>query len=277
MKQITINTVQGIGDLIWVYRKLSLIYDKINMNVLIIEHDQVQKRSEEFLKTLDKIGEITFKLVGDLEYSRVAKTFYSVDSISNDYCVNAWLENGIHIDAIDRSPVSWDIGLKVKTVPKANDYLLLYVSGCNHNSHYYQMDSTLWAQLVFEVCRYLKVRECKLIGAEYDKDKLLDVKRLINRKIKTSVTTNASIQETMGTILGSKYFISYQSGLSIIAEELGVPTLMIYYPENRKMVSTWIRRENLLRGLIESSFFSEPIATIIDSAKRHIDRIIMGK
>lgn len=273
VREITVDTVQGIGDLIWVYRKLSPLYERINLNVLVIQPDPVQTRAREFLGTLDRIGMVYFKTVTPEMYGRVARGLHKIEeaAATGEYAVNAWMEQGIHLDAIDDSPVSWDINLKLQSlegVPK--DYFLLYVSGSSHNSTFYQMRSAQWAELAIKISRLLVVGECILVGAAYDKSKLIEIKNMIGSRVKARVITDYSIQQTTSLIAGAQYFMAYQSGLAIIAEEVGTPTLMIYYPENTAMMAAWIRRENLLRGLIKSTVFGVPPRTIIEMARQHI-------
>jgi hypothetical protein len=272
MKEITINTVQGIGDLIWVYRKLSLLYDKINFNVLVTKHDDVQRRAGDFLRILDKTGSISFKKVRSAVYSRVASGFYTTDKIDREYSVNAWLEKGIHIASIDSNPVNWDIGLRPELFNNKKEYLLLYISGCRHIDLYHQMSSSDWAKITEKVCSMLGLNKCILIGAPYDRDKLVETKQAFNTCIDVSVITEASISQTMGIISQAGYFISYQSGLSVIAEEFNVPTLMIYFPENRKLIHTWLRKENLDTGLFKNCFFGDSLESIINDATEHINR-----
>lgn len=273
MGEITLDTVQGIGDLIWVYRKLSLLYDRINLNVLVIQDDVVQTRAREFLGTLDRIGQVNFKVVTPQEYGRVARGLYGINQLNGEYCVNAWLERGIHLEAIDESPVCWDINLKRQPLDAPQDYFLLYVSGGSHNFKFYQMRSAQWAELAIKISRLLGVSDCVLVGAAYDKKKLIEIKAAIGSRVKTRVMAECNIRETTSLIAGARYFLAYQSGLCIIAEEVGTPTLMVYYPENAAMTSAWIRRENLLRGLIKSTLFGVPPRTIIEMARQHIAQL----
>lgn len=270
MREITVDTVQGIGDLVWVYRKLAPLYERINLNVLVIKEDTVQMRAREFLGTLDQVGKVNFKVVTPEEYGRVARGLYKTSDINGEYCVNAWLERGIHLDNIDDSPVMWDINLKKMPVEVPKDYLLLYVSGGSHNFKYYQMRSNAWADLAIKISRMLGVSDCILVGASYDKIKLNEIKTLIGSRAKARVMAECNIQETTTLIEGARYFLAYQSGLCIIAEEVGTPTLMVYYPENTAMVSTWIRRENLIRGLIKSTTFGVPPSGMLNLANQHI-------
>ena len=275
MKTITVNTPQGIGDLIWIYRKLSLVYDIINITILIIQENKVQKRSYDFLKTLDKIGIVNFKIVSCREYNKVAKSMYTVDDILCDYSVNAWLENGVHIDKIDKYPINWNINLKLGLSVVNYNYVLLYVSGCSHNSPYYQMSPENWSQLIVSVCNFIGTKNCIMIGAPYDNKKLSEIYKMAKSSLDIELFTDLHIKETMRIISNAEYFVSYQSGLSIIAEELRTPTLMVYYPENKKMVDTWVRNENISKGLIKSVFFGNSVNSIVGSSKDHIKQLGM--
>ncbi len=271
MSEITIDTVQGIGDLIWVYRKLSSVFDRINLNILAIDNSAIQKRAEQFAKSLTKIGDVKYKIVSSEHYSRVARGMYAMPEKDGEYSVNAWLEKGIHLDAIDSSPVSWDIGLKLSPVQINRQYLLLYVSGCAHNLGYYQMKSEEWAEIAVAACKIMTVDTCILIGAAFDKTKLDEVRSAIGARLRTYVHTDHNIAETSYLIKQAKYFVAYQSGLCMIAEELSTPMLMVWFPYLAPMTSAWVRRECLASGLVSHTFFGMPINNIIDVIKRHKD------
>lgn len=274
MRDITIDTVQGIGDLIWVYRKLSSVFDKINLNILAIDNSIIQTRAKQFAESLNNIGDVKYKIVTSAHYSRVARGLYSIPEKDGEYSVNAWLEKGIHIDAIDDSPVSWDIKLKLSPVQTSKQYVLLYVSGCAHNLGYYQMRSEEWADIAVAACKVMGVDTCILTGASFDKTKLDDVKNVIGARLRTYVYTDYNIAETSYLIKQAKYFVAYQSGLCMIAEELKTPTLMVWFPYLAIMTSTWIRREHLLSELISHTFFGMPINNIIDIITRHKDVLV---
>lgn len=270
MRKITVNTVQGIGDLMWVYRKLSPLFERINFDVLIIKNDSVQTRAREFLGTLDRVGDVNFKIVTPEVYGRVARGMYRVDDIHGEYSVNAWLERGVHLDAIDGLPVAWDINLKREAVDVQGPYLLLYVSGCSHNVKFYQMRSADWAMLAIRTARALGLEQCILVGAAYDRAKLLEVKARMGGRLRTQVMADVNIKQTTSLIAGANYFIAYQSGLCMIAEEVGTPTLMVYYPENAALTTAWIRRENLIQGLFKNAFFGMPLVTMNELVRQHV-------
>jgi hypothetical protein len=273
MKEITVDTVQGIGDLIWVYRKLSSVYDKINLNILAIDKGPIQTRAKQFIETLSKIGSINYKVVTSNEYMRVAAGLYATPLVDGEYSVNAWLERGIHIENIDDYPVSWDIGLKFSPVATPKKYVLLYVSGCSHNLGYYQMSSEEWAYIAVSACQLVGVDTCILIGAQFDGDKLNEIRNLIGAKVKTYAITDYTISQTSYLIKNAEYFIAYQSGLCMIAEEIGKHTLMVWFPHLAPMTSTWIRRNHLAEQLIMHTFFGMNIENIIEAIKRHVVEI----
>lgn len=74
IKTITIKTVQGVGDVFWVYQKLSPYFDKINFIICVINLDcPVQKRVLPFLKLLPKVDNFKLELVTSEYYDSLAK------------------------------------------------------------------------------------------------------------------------------------------------------------------------------------------------------------
>src|SRR5688572_19521703 len=98
--RLTLNTVQGIGDLFWVYQKVAPHVDAMRLNILCTKpNDIVQRRSDAFLRMLPKVEEVRFIGTAHTHYAQVSSTRYGLDAILNhaggravDYAVNAPLE-----------------------------------------------------------------------------------------------------------------------------------------------------------------------------------------
>lgn len=269
MKVATINTVQGIGDLIWVYRKLSNLFDLINFNIFCVSNDAVQRRAQHFVASLPKCGEVYYEVVSSSKYNALARKRCLIGSENKfDYAVNSWLEAGIHLDAIDSHPVNWDLGVSPVEFKLPDKYILVYISGCSHNYGYYQMRESQWADLVISTAMHMKINNVVFIGAPFDKKILSDVAELVSHRANCFVFTDKHILETMWAIKNADYFISYQSGLCMLAEELGTKTFMVWFPEIASMTSAWIRRAHLESGLFRHGFFGSDIKTMINMIKR---------
>lgn len=261
MKSVTIDTVQGIGDLMWVYRKLAPLYDRINFNVLKVNDTMVQRRGEPFLRTLDKCGGVTYKMVSSADYNVLAKEpcVIKPDYTQYRYAINAWLESGVHLDDIDKNPVLWNLNLgskRIGNLPK--DYLLVYISGNKGTTGCgTQMDDKDWAELIDLVARKKDIKNILFTGAPYDEEKMWKVMQLVREKKFNCHMLLMPIREAMFLIQSAKYFISYQSGLCMLAEEFGTPTLMVWFSFLKAMKNTWIRKENIEKGLIEHCYFDQ--------------------
>ena len=252
---VKINTVQGIGDLIWVYRKLAPLHDKLDFNILIVEDSEVQKRSAEFCKCLPKVDKVTFEIVKTRDYTKVANTRCVVGE--TDYAVNAWLEDGFHLDDIDNNPVLWDLGLVPTPIEVPKDYLLVYISG----NKSYEMTTDHWVALISRVAESKGLKNILFTGASYD---LCNITKAMDKlwmyDCKLMLTP---IRETFHLIKEAKYFISYQSGLCMLAEEFNTPTLMVWFPHLRKMKDSWVRKER--QGLIRHCYFDEPLDKMLEA------------
>ncbi len=269
MKTATVNTVQGIGDLIWVYRKLSNHFDKMNFNILCVSQDAIQKRAEAFVKLLPKCGDVSYKVVKPSEYNALAKKRCLIDDRETfDYSVNAWLESGIHLDSIDEHPVNWDLGISPKQVDLPNKYLLVYISGCSHNYGFYQMRNKQWSELIVSTAIHKNIERVIFIGAPFDKVVLNEVAASVSQKLSCSVYTDMHITQSIWIIKNAEYFISYQSGLCMLAEEFGTKTFMLWFPDLAPMTSAWIRRKHLESGLFKHGFFGMDLKTMIDVVKK---------
>ena len=62
-KIINIDVVQGLGDIFWIYQKISHFFDKINLNICVVVDDEIQKRSLSWMKLFPKFNQIKKKLI----------------------------------------------------------------------------------------------------------------------------------------------------------------------------------------------------------------------
>lgn len=270
MKKIKVNTVQGIGDLLWVYRKLAPLCDKIDFNILLISDNPIEKRSDAFLKTLEKCNDVTFTLDNG-QYRNLVAFKPKLRSLNDgdviNYAVNGWLESGVHIDDIDEFPVLWDLNLKSEDVIGLPEkYLLVYASGSSRHEQVSQLTTSAWAELILETAGLKGLTDVVFIGAAYDAWKFADIKKEISEKI-NCIDCFMDIRKTMYVIQNAEFFIAYQSGLCMLAEEFGIPTLMIWFPHLQIMQNTWIRSKNIEDKLFIHCLFNEPIKTMLDRIK----------
>ena len=292
-KEITVNTVQGIGDIFWVYQKLSPYFDKINLNILCTRFDIVQQRSKAFAKMLPKVESFTFMKVSDSTYSELAKSNVKIDQILEsyqsfidgkplefintefdslligaesatvNYAVNYPLENGIHICDIDPHRLVEEY-VSLSGVPdcvRAEDYLCLFVAGSKNDKLW---TPKLWVELVDRLMPLLNLKKIVLVGAEWDVPVQSEIYDLLKDRYEVlDVVNKSDLSQTIDTIRRSKFFLAYQSGLSIIADNYDVRQLMIYFEELAPMQYTWCKLKNKESSIFQAATFDKSIDHIL--------------
>jgi hypothetical protein len=269
MKEVTVNTIQGIGDTLWVYRKLSPLYDKINFNIIVVDDSKVQQRSKDFLLSLDKTKSVNFSLAFEERYHNLVSSYGVIkDEPVYDYSVNAWLETGTHINNIDSNPVDWDINLKVTPVDNLPEkYLLVYISGSSRHDNLYQLTDDHWMKLIISTAILKGLDEIIFIGAEYDRWKISAIVDMLKPTPLKCQIMLLDLPRSCYIIKNAEYFIAYQSGLCMLAEELGTETFMVWYPMLLRMQTTWIRPENIEKRLFRHGYFNQSFNGMMNTIK----------
>ena len=163
-KSITIRTVQGIGDIFWVYQKLAPHFDVINLTILCVSMSTIQTRAREFCGMLPKVGAVTYQQVSSSAYHRVAQgRFPLVDVLRRapgplDYAVNDPLEQGTNLRAIDPEyPIDEFVDMGLPATAERGDYLCVYVSGTNRSPSVWTPQKWVWA--IRRVAAYLATKQ----------------------------------------------------------------------------------------------------------------------
>lgn len=283
--EITVNVVQGIGDIFWVYQQLAPYFKTINFSVYVTKaNDVVQMRSLSWLPIYPQTGSVTTKLVDNECYRRCAHNFYHVQDVIDAYLrgarevehsTNTWLERGVRLDEIDPGAAIQD-DVDMQVVPPSfsiGDYLALFVSGSTHkaglvtNKKYGIWTCEQWADFVELFFSKMERRlPIILIGASFDAEVMAEMYSLLkprNPKVYSLVDRSPAV--ITGVLKHSSYFIGYQSGLNILADNLGTKQLMVYFNYLRPMLNTWCRRENIGTRFHAACFEDNP-AALIDAA-----------
>ena len=271
-KVITIRTVQGIGDIFWVYQKLSPYFDVINFVICVVNLDcPIQKRGLSFLKLLPKVDKFKFKLVTNDFYNYLAKQKKTMNIIlsehaSNifpiDYAVNAWLEDGVRINKIDEYSIEETVAIKdVYIALPFKEYIILYISG-NKISQEWQPE--MYAELINNTFKKYCIKyPIILLGAKYDEDHL--IKAGIKLKIygyNIHFFIGSPLENVIYIIKKSKYFIGYQSGLSIIADNYDIPQTMLYFNFLGNVMYSWAKQQNIISNIYNAYKFEDNISCI---------------
>lgn len=271
LKILTIDTVQGIGDVFWAYQKLAPYCDLINFNILGSADLDVQRRAIPFIKLLPKAGTVKFKIVPGDDYEAAARCNKRIVDVMDGciYAVNHPLENGIRLDQIDDGEVEWGVQFNVNPEPqfRGPGFPCMFVSGSSRHYHD-KFSPEQWADLY--VGLNLKLPPI-LVGAEYDNWMLeLVSDELGKRGIEASTFIARPAEHVIRLLRDASLMIGFQSGLNVIANNYGVPVIMVDFNHLRSMAKTWCRPgvpfwgfvfedgvDGIINGLQEQGFRSE--------------------
>lgn len=270
-RHITLNTMQGIGDLFWVYQKVAPYVDRITFNILCTNPDSIiQQRSRKFGMMLPKVDRVMFTKVRAIEYNRVADGMYRINTITHaqeggvvDYACNAPLERGVRLEQIDpAAEVQWTVPLVgVPNETPSDDYLCVFVAGGKVASTWCPRE---WIAPIDRLAQRLNVTKVTLIGASWDVQVQAEVETHLRLRHYTVVnrTGGAALAATVGLIRRAKYFIGYQSGLNVLAENYNVRQFMVYFNKLRAMQSTWVKPDGIGTRFHSCCFGDDAIAAI---------------
>jgi hypothetical protein len=269
-RAVTIDTVQGIGDLFWCYQKLAPYFDRIHLRILCERNDEVQHRARPFCRMLPKVGSIDYVLVKPGVYGKVSSgTFPMGDVIrkaglagSQPYAVNAPLERGVHLRDIDPGLVVLD-RVELHGVPKdpppREDFLCLFVAGAKTGD---QWSAVRWAMAAAQLAKRLGTGTVRLIGANWDKRQQAEIPPHLRPLTVHNHIGATSVAEAVDIIRRSRFLFGYQSGLNVLAENYDVPQLMVYFNRLAPMRYTWVKPASI-RTTFHAMTFGEAPAEVI--------------
>ena len=250
-KAISINTVQGIGDIFWCYQKLAPYFDTINLRILCVDNGPIQQRAKEFCTMLPKVGTVEYACVPHQVYNKLAAGSYSLAHVLQangtrvDYAVNAPLEKGVRlrdIDAGSNLEEFVDLGLPVH-VPR-EDFLCLFVAG-SKNSRVWKPEQ--WVSAAVKLSARIGNQAIALIGANWDKNIQAHISMALRRQGFTvaNYVGQLGLADSVDVIRRARFFLGYQSGLNVIADNYDVPQLMVYFQHLEPMMYTWPKPANV--------------------------------
>jgi hypothetical protein len=257
---ITVLVPQGLGDIFWVYQKLAPHFDRINFRIGVMNDSEISKRSEDWLNLLPKVGSVKTTPISDGEYRRLIESKIRVQDVMDawnrgknqvKYCCNRFLEDGTRIDKIDKYAIDQNIPMLIEPFDLPfTEYVSLYISGStkpNIMASHNVWPVSQWVDFILEIYKSLNLNyPIIMVGATFDEDVILDtVNQLKEEQINVVPFIQKSPAQVCHILKQSKMFIGYQSGLNIVADNLDVPQIMLYFPILAKMQYTWCKHENI--------------------------------
>lgn len=264
-KEINLLTVQGIGDIFWVYQKFCSYFDIINFYVCYIEDTPIQRRSEKWVKILPKAN-VFYHQIQARDYDYLLTRSYKMKSLLNNYnknpkgkfyyACNKELETGNRLENINKEyETAWNIKLPLTPISDINqDYIVLYVSGSVGSDGVWTEEQ--WIDFVEKFYIKYKINyPIYIIGAKFDENKVLSLSNKL--KIKNYILIDKEPSEVCWLLKNAKFFIGYQSGLSIIADNLNTKQIMLYYDKLTKLRNSWPKKKNIENKIYTSGLFGE--------------------
>lgn len=287
-KAIKLNVCQGVGDIFWVYQKFSPHVDFIDVSICQVEgvSSKTGTRAINFLKLFPKIRNINTHVGTHKEYQKMASEYTPMSSIipffekknQFSYGCNKPLEEGIRIEDIDPEyAIEETVPILVQPCPLVFDpgnYVAVYVSGTTANTSIVKQlqlwtVSGHWLRFIRAFYKQFKLN-CPIIiiGASYDKKIALDLE-IILKKCGFNVTTYIDAEPSNVTYIlkNSICFIGYQSGLNVLADNLDVKQVMLYFPHLKKMLYSWCKIKNWKNGHFNASSFDMTPEQVLDSIR----------
>lgn len=258
-KEITLNVVHGIGDIFWVYQKFAPHVDRINFNLMTtVSNDDsnhhFQTRAVPFVRLFPKVGDVGTVLVTPERYQSTMRGLFNMDDVLQrsvaDYACNNALENGIRIEAIDPNyAIESVVQLPEDELQTPSKYIVVYVSKTTMFSNaieYGVWDVNKWVEFIDHIRGRCDL-PIIMIGADYDKSALDSIKDKLGAGSINELYIDLPARKVVNLLRKATYFIGHQSGLNIIADNLGTPQTMLYMKHYENMLYTWCRTDDKSR------------------------------
>lgn len=274
MHSVKIRTVQGVGDIFWVYQKLAPYVGAIDLTILILRHDEVQCRAIGFVKLLPKVRSVDFEVVSPQAYHQLAQAVIPLERVVGNgglYACNAALEKGVRLEAMDPGYApQWGVPMMVPDEPfLGHGYVAAYVSGNKHDSSW---NDETWAQFIGDavIAKRFDQLPMVLLGASYDAARLKRIAELLQRRlsVRVSVVIDLPPADAVRVLRDAVFFIGYQSGLNVLADNYDTPQVMVYFPHLRKMLNSWCKPGHAEHGVFCAFTFDQKPAEILASLSR---------
>jgi len=279
-KTLKVHTYQGIGDFSWVYsklvttgRKLHIIYYR-NPRGATKTHD-VQRRCEPFLELLPAVESWEFSnKIDPKTLNRHRPTVQEVlEGDKTIFALNHHLESGSRIEAyVPQIATNFHYPINIpqvqykeatKQLGGIKDYLLIYASKYASVNNWKGWKAREWSEFIKLYREQIADVPVVLTGATYDTDlaSYIAGPNILNLVGKTTMGG------TIELIKRSRYFISFPSGLAVLATVVKKPVYMFYPPRLGKLRAAWASPAALADHSYLSGHFAPP-QTVIDTIKR---------
>ena len=253
-REILINVVNDLCDIIWVYQKLSPLFKKISFNILITQPTDKSDRTKEFIMLLPKVISVNYISSSVERCDNITKNkFLTRDVIEQynnkfvsefDFSMKGHLTEGVRID--EMSPYDVDLQPKAYYCPVPYyEYIAFNVSDLNkfpsgwNCEHFEHLFNLLYKR--FNV-NYPVI----LFGNTGSQQLLATIDSLLKKNsTRTQIYINANTGNVNYIIKHAIFYIGSFSEYSIIADLYDVPQIAMYFSQQKLLMNTWAKKKNI--------------------------------
>jgi len=267
IKKTTVGMPPGVGDMHWVLEIIESFREKHSIDELTIKLTESKDHgySTEFLKLLPFVDHVKasleplpfkFSIIGG-DGIPLQQNVGGADFIME---FNSRLENGVKLkDVLPEYEVNYDYPIEypkraksfVKFVKKGvgGKLYLLYASSVGGNKNWCQgtWDAEYWVKLAEKIYNATKCTPI-LIGAKWDKGYAEEIVKLDKDYRILNLVGKTTLPEAIGLLREAKTFVSFLSGLVILATKFKLPTVS-FWP-TKELAPNWPAPELFKRSWI---------------------------
>ena len=263
----------GIGDLSWIFSKLSTTGEKFD---LVIAEDLKTQRAMPLVEMVECINSARYG--GHSEYYPLAKcgnsTFADYKKAGKEgkklyMTANNWLEKGKRLEGY-LPDLETDFHYKLDTSPQddwAAEKLAghrrlmgIYTSGAEGIKVWNGWSHLEWTDFIRQVDWQFPYTTFVFLGAQWDMDmrepmlKMMEEYRIdyLDFIGKTDLIRATAIIKQLD------YFAGYASGLTILANVVRTPVLMLYPNHLVKLINSWPSVESMIDGTYQGHTWQRP-------------------
>lgn len=274
---LKINVPAGIGDFSWIYSKL------VNLGISLdvqVSPDQ-PARNLPYAQLLPAVAEASYGGYGykhlkprALSSSTTKAQLIGFAESGERICLeaNGHVEAGLRIEQyLPDLPVSFHYDVRIDDGQKnkaealfntAQPYILVYASSMGSVKSWRGWVASDWVNFMISLRHRTQDVPFVLTGAGWDADLGLEIEHATKKAgvNLTNLVGKTHIAATLHLMRRSAYFVSFPSGLGILANVLNVAATMLYPPQIQSIIGTWADPETTKSGRFKECKFCAPDA-----------------
>jgi hypothetical protein len=261
---------QGIGDSIWALTKVQDLARRHKADVIDIvtntnNIDPRENRAMEFILGFDFVNSVGVKKVNIMQppwtsvtdddgcFRYIEDGPYSVPGIDYTLMPNRPMEHGVRLeDWLPMYKTNWNVmehfqftssALKRSQITKDafGDFCIFFLGSKTGNTTDGHNRGEIWRpEDWFALGDYIQHNlglHIIVVGADYDKSYFDE--KFAGRCSWLNLIGSTSINELFAIVAMSRFVVSYQSGVGIVAEYLGIPTAIFWRQKGDSISSTF--------------------------------------